>query len=106
MTTPTTRNQKETESLRVLDNRLAIVQKVLHDGQSYYDGNFVCLLDELRHLSFIANSGGNTHTSIDVVQLNKRVLLVHSDLLSILTVCHRLNFERECYKQGIISGDL
>lgn len=107
LTTPIRNQNEERESSLIIDTqRLAIVQNVLYEDQSCYNGNFVYLLDELRHLSFIANSGGNSHTSIDVVQLNKRVLLVHSDLLSILTVCHRLDFERECYKQDVISGDL
>ncbi len=70
--------------------RLDVAISVLYEEQidSYYSGYFTFLLDNVRSTSFWEHTGAST--TINIGQLDKRLRIVHMDLLNLATVSIRL----------------
>lgn len=69
--------------------RLVAALSVLYeDRDSYYSGYFTYLLERVRSAAFLQFAGHKT--SINVDQLDKRLRIVHMDLLNLVTISYRL----------------
>jgi hypothetical protein len=70
--------------------RLNAALSVLYEEEihSYYSGYFTYLLDNVRSTAFLQFAGLSTTMNVD--QLDKRVRIVHMDLLNLATVSIRL----------------
>lgn len=76
--------------MNINKQRLNAALSVLYEEEidSFYSGYFTYLLDNVRSTAFLQSGGLSTTMNVD--QLDKRVRIVHMDLLSLATVSIRL----------------
>lgn len=65
---------------------------------AYYGGNFISLLQDSRGAQYF----GGVSQKVNIQQLAKRLLLIYTDLLSIVSLSKRLELEQLLRREGSI----
>lgn len=70
-----------------------------------YNGYFIFLLSNARHSAFLQSTNRNKN-NINLNQMTKRILIIHTDLMNIATIVHRVNYESYALNKNDVSYDL
>jgi hypothetical protein len=75
--------------MQIDKEKLQTALSTLNDeANSYFNGQFISLLQNSRSIAYYPHAG--VPSTVNLHQLSKRLLLIHSDLLCIATVSRRL----------------